>query len=147
MLRYDLFFLFFIEIYFNRLHLHLVSYFFPSKIRGHAFFYVQQDHYMLHADSQTLSLFIINTSKKTLPKIYRISFLYRSSTMSGLQAAKQCTRHNSNESIPTSNLVCLKEVAIRTTLCIAGLIYYMYTCNLVTGIQCTRNKNAFNKRF
>ena len=55
------------------------------------------------------------------------------------------TRHNSADSVPTSNLVCIKEVAIRTTLCVAGIIYY--TCNLVINIQYTRYKNAFNKRF
>ena len=55
------------------------------------------------------------------------------------------TRHNSADSVPTSNLVFIKEVTIRTTLCIAGLIYY--TCNLVTDIQCTGYKNAFNERF
>ena len=32
------------------------------------------------------------------------------------------TRHNSADSVPTSNLVCITEVAIRTTLCIAGII-------------------------
>ena len=57
----------------------------------------------------------------------------------------QSTRYTSADSVPTSNLVCIKEVAIRTTLCIAGLIDYI--CNLVTDIQCTRFKNAFNKRF
>ena len=56
-----------------------------------------------------------------------------------------CTRHNSADSVPTSNLVCIKEVAIRTTFCIVGIIYY--TCNLATDIQCTRYKNACNKRF
>ena len=55
------------------------------------------------------------------------------------------TRHNSADSVPTSNLVCIKEVDIRTTSSIAGIIYY--TCNLDTEIQCTRYKNAFNKRF
>ena len=55
------------------------------------------------------------------------------------------TRHNTTDSVPTSNLVCIKEVAIRTTFCIARISYY--TCNLVTYIQCTRYKNAFNKRF
>ena len=55
------------------------------------------------------------------------------------------TRHNSADSVPTSNLFCIKEVAIRTIICIAGIIYY--TCNLDTDIQCTRYKNAFNKRF
>ena len=39
-----------------------------------------------------------------------------------------CTRHNAADSLPTSNLVCIKEVAIRTTFChminIAGIIYY-----------------------
>ena len=55
------------------------------------------------------------------------------------------TRHNSADSVPTSNLVCITEVAIRTTFCIAGIIYY--TCNLVTDSQCTRYKTAFNKRF
>ena len=55
------------------------------------------------------------------------------------------TRHNSADSVPTSNLVCITEVAIRTTFCIAGIIYY--TCNLVTDSQCNRYKNAFNKRF
>ena len=48
------------------------------------------------------------------------------------------TRHNSADSVPTSNLVCIKEVAIRTTFCIAGIIYY--TCNLATDFQCTRYK-------
>ena len=33
------------------------------------------------------------------------------------------TRHNLADSVPTSNLVCIKEVAIRTTFCIAGIIY------------------------
>ena len=56
-----------------------------------------------------------------------------------------CTRQNWADSIPTSNLVCIKKVAVRTTFCIAGIIYY--TCNLVTDIQCTRYKNALNKRF
>ena len=55
------------------------------------------------------------------------------------------TRHNSADSVRTSNLICIKEVAIRTTFCIAEIIYY--SCNLVTEIQCTRYKNAFNKRF
>ena len=55
------------------------------------------------------------------------------------------TPHKSADSVPTSNLVCIKEVTIRTTFCIAGIIYY--TCNLVTGVQCTRYKNAFNKSF
>ena len=55
------------------------------------------------------------------------------------------TRHNSADSVPTSNLVCIKEVTIRTTFCVAGVINY--TCYLVTDIQCTRYENAFNKRF
>ena len=59
--------------------------------------------------------------------------------------SESLTRHNSADSVPTSNLVRIKEVAIRTILCITGLIYY--TCNLVTDIQCTRYKNAFKKRF
>ena len=46
---------------------------------------------------------------------------------------------------PIPYLVCITEVAIRTTLCIAGITYY--SCNLVTDSQCTHNKNAFNKRF
>ena len=59
------------------------------------------------------------------------------------------TRPNSADSVPTYNIVCIKEVAIRTTFShminIAGIIYY--TCSLVIDIQCTRYKNAFNKRF
>ena len=43
------------------------------------------------------------------------------------------TRHNSADSVPTSNLVCITEVAIRTTFCIAGITYY--TCNFVIDIQ------------
>ena len=35
----------------------------------------------------------------------------------------ESTRQNSADSVTTSNLVCIKEVAIRTTLCIAGIIY------------------------
>ena len=57
------------------------------------------------------------------------------------------TRHNSADSVPTSNLVCIKEVAIRITFCIAGIIYYI--CNLGTDIQCTLTKlpstNVFNE--
>ena len=59
------------------------------------------------------------------------------------------TRHSSADSVPTSNLVCIKEVAVRTNLSqmnnIAGIIYY--TCSLVLDIQCTRYKNAPKKRF
>ena len=61
------------------------------------------------------------------------------------RCTKGSTRHNSADFIPTSNLVCIKEVAIRTTFCIAGIIYY--TCNLITDIRWTRYKNAFNKQF
>ena len=38
------------------------------------------------------------------------------------ESVSNCTRHNSADSVPTSNLVCTMEVAIRTTLCIAGII-------------------------
>ena len=59
------------------------------------------------------------------------------------------TRHNTADSLPTSYLVCLKEVAIRNTFSyminIAGIIYY--TCSVVIDILITRYKNAFNKRF
>ena len=59
------------------------------------------------------------------------------------------TRHNSADSVPTTNLVCVKDVAIRTTFShminFAGIIFY--TCILVIDIQCTRYKNSFNKRF
>ena len=40
--------------------------------------------------------------------------------------------------------VCIKKVATRTTFSIAGISYC--TCNLIIEIQCTRYKNAFNKR-
>ena len=67
------------------------------------------------------------------------------------EATKYHTRHNFADSVPTSNLVCIKEVAIRTTsshiTSIAGIIYHTFTCSSVTDIQCTRYKNAFNKRF
>ena len=46
----------------------------------------------------------------------------------------------------TSNLDFIKEVTIRITFCIAGIIYY--TCSLVIDIQFIHyNKRAFNKRF
>ena len=52
------------------------------------------------------------------------------------------SRHNSADSVPTSNLVCMKEVAIRTTFShmfnISGLIYY--NCSVVIDIQITRYK-------
>ena len=57
----------------------------------------------------------------------------------------ESTRDNSADSVPTSNFVSIKELAIRTTFCIAGIIYY--TCNLDIDIQCTRYKNGFNKCF
>ena len=54
----------------------------------------------------------------------------------------QATRHNSVDSVPTSNLVCIKEVAIRTNFShminIAGIIYY--ACRLVIDIQYTHYK-------
>ena len=62
-----------------------------------------------------------------------------------ISSIKHPTHHNSTDSAPTSNLVCMKEVAIKITFCIAGIIYY--TCNLVIDIQCTCYKNAFNKHF
>ena len=50
-----------------------------------------------------------------------------------------CTRHNSADSVPTSNLAYIKEVTIRTTFShvinIDGIIYY--TCSLVIDIQHT----------
>ena len=57
------------------------------------------------------------------------------------------TRYNSADSVPTSNLVCTKEVAPRTTFYIADIIWY--TFNLVNEIQYTRykmpSKNVLNK--
>ena len=59
------------------------------------------------------------------------------------------TRHNSADSVPTSNLVCIMEATIKTTFShvinISGIIYY--PCSLLIDIQCTRHKNAFKKRF
>ena len=60
------------------------------------------------------------------------------------------TRHNSADSLPTSNLVYTKEVAIITTFShtindIAGIIWY--TCGLIFDIERTRYKNALRKRF
>ena len=52
-------------------------------------------------------------------------------------------------SVPTSNLVCIVEVAIRTTFSHvinnARIIYY--TCSLVIDIQCTRYKNDSSNVF
>ena len=62
-----------------------------------------------------------------------------------LHSSLNTTRHNSADSLPTSDLICIKEVSIRTTFCIAGIVYY--TWKLAVDIQCTRYKNAFNKRF
>ena len=62
------------------------------------------------------------------------------------------TRHNSADSVPTSNLVCIKEVAIKTAFShminIAGILYY--TCSLVIKTECIRYKrmpstNVFNE--
>ena len=58
------------------------------------------------------------------------------------------TCHNSTDSVPTSNLVCIKEITIRTTFCIAGIIYF--TCILVTdSVNVTVTKmpstNIFNE--
>ena len=54
------------------------------------------------------------------------------------------TRHNLADSVPTSDLVCIKEVTIRTIFIhmITGITYY--TCRLVIDIQCTRYENVFN---
>ena len=54
------------------------------------------------------------------------------------------TRHDSVDSVSTSNLVCIKEVQIRTTFNIAGIIYY--TCSVIIDIQITRYKITFNER-
>ena len=58
------------------------------------------------------------------------------------------TRHKSADCMPTSNLACNRDVAIRTSFShmikIAEIIYY--TCNLVIDIQYTRYDNAvFNE--
>ena len=67
----------------------------------------------------------------------------------GLKQRVALTGHNSANSILTSNLVCIKEVAIRTTFSYiintAGIIYY--TCSLIIDIQCTHYENVFNKLF
>ena len=47
---------------------------------------------------------------------FTYSFLSRS------DSEYEPTRDNSADSVPTSNLVCAAGVAIRTTLCIAGII-------------------------
>ena len=66
----------------------------------------------------------------------------------GRRNTQSCTRHNSADSVSTSNLVCIKEVAIRTTFShmvnIAGIIYY--NCSLLIDIKCTRYTNAFKRR-
>ena len=54
-----------------------------------------------------------------------------------------CTRHNSADSVPTSNLVFRRSPL--ELLSLAGIIYY--PCSLIIGILCTSYKNAFNKRF
>ena len=60
-----------------------------------------------------------------------------------------CNRQNSADSVPTSNLFSIEEMAIRTSFShminIAGIMYY--TCCSFIDIQCTRYKSAFNKRF
>ena len=57
------------------------------------------------------------------------------------------TRHNSADSVPTSNLVCIMEVAIRTTssrlIIIVRIIYYIGS--LVINIQCIRYKRRFER--
>ena len=52
-----------------------------------------------------------------------------------IELSPRVTRHNSADSVPRLNLLYIKEVAIRTTFYIAGIIYY--TCNFIIGIQCT----------
>ena len=51
------------------------------------------------------------------------------------------------DSIPTSNLTCRKEVAIRTTFCIAGIIYYIYTLVNDINVPVTKmfSTNVFNE--
>ena len=72
----------------------------------------------------------------------------RSCTLPTELGARRNARHNSADSIPTSNLVCNKEVAIRTTFShminIAEIIDY--TCSLVIDIQRARKKkkDVFN---
>ena len=62
---------------------------------------------------------------------------------------RKYTRHNSADSVPTSNLVCVKEGAVRNTFShiinIDGIIYY--TCSLDIDNQCTGYKNAFKNIF
>ena len=45
----------------------------------------------------------------------------RITSVNSTNQASDVTRHNSADSVPTSNLVCIKEVAIRSTFCIAGI--------------------------
>ena len=81
-----------------------------------------------------------------MKKKMRISYGYFHRTS---RDSARSTRHNSADSVPTSDLLSIKEVAIRTTLShtinISWIFYY--ACSLVFDIQCTRYKNAFNNRF
>ena len=67
------------------------------------------------------------------------------SYLEGLQNMRRTlfTRHNSADSVPISNLVCVKEVATRTTFYCWNNIYN--TCSLFTHIQCTIYRNAFQR--
>ena len=91
---------------------------------------------------------IINTStlsESPISVLFHGGMVSSAMTSQREESGEVSTRHNSADSVPTSNLVCITEVAIRTILCIAGIIYY--TCNLITDSQCIRYRDAFNKRF
>ena len=68
---------------------------------------------------------------------------------SAVTGRKICHSSQLGRFLLTSILVCIKEVAVRTTFShminTAGTIYY--TCTLVIDIHCTRYKNAFKKLF
>ena len=74
-------------------------------------------------------------------KVYNFGVLYKLILISSYILSQKCPV----DSVPTSNLACIKEVAISTTFShminIAGITYY--TCSLVIDIHCTRNKREF----
>ena len=88
-----------------------------------------------------------NIAYSDIIRITSVNSTNQAIRITSVNSTNQASDHSSQlgRFVPASNLVCITEVAIRTILCIAGIIYY--TCNLITDSQCIRYRDAFNKRF
>ena len=119
------------------IHYHTMPHFDAPKIYSCEKHCEKRRNCLLQAISPFLTMFstLYDTYFQLLMYFKMLSAIRFNLDQSKTLSSGNRSRHNSADSVPTSNLVCITEVAIRTTFCIVGIIFY--TCNFVIDIQCT----------